>query len=171
MIPRCKLQRGITQPILRLFWHICSSSTGSTVHSDDISEWMDATKQSSEQEVISGAIYAERDFFVSLRIKVASRRRLIRRCRRRRRCRLYVRRASLPPGPRVPPLLRLLYITFSLYYTIGSSVIFSVLRRERSDERSLLRLRARSHTRRASTRRGGRGRGRPSLSMNCIGEL
>ena len=130
-----------------------------------------SVRDKTEQEVINAAIYAERDFFVSLRIKVASRRRLIRRCRRRRRCRLYVRRASLPPGPRVPPLLRLLYITFSLYYTIGSSVIFSVLRRERSDERSLLRLRARSRTRRASTRRGGRGRGRPSLSMNCIGEL
>ena len=25
VIPRCKLQCGITQPILRLFWHICST--------------------------------------------------------------------------------------------------------------------------------------------------
>ena len=86
-----------------------------------------SVRDKTEQEVINAAIYAERDFFVSLRIKVASRRRLIRRCRRRRRCRLYVRRASLPPGPRVPPLLRLLYITFSLYYTIGPAT-FRVLR-------------------------------------------
>ena len=25
VIPRCKLQRGITQPILRLFWHNCTA--------------------------------------------------------------------------------------------------------------------------------------------------